>query len=37
MPLPSSERLLIADFATLWGGAKLPDYRRRGIYRATVA
>ena len=25
------------DFGTLWGGATLPDYRRRGIYRATVA
>ena len=25
------------DFATLWGGATLPDWRRRGIYRATVA
>jgi len=25
------------EFATLWGGATLPDYRRRGIYRATVA
>jgi GNAT superfamily N-acetyltransferase len=24
-------------FATLWGGATLPDWRRRGIYRATVA
>jgi GNAT superfamily N-acetyltransferase len=25
------------DFATLWGGATLPGFRRRGIYRATVA
>ncbi len=25
------------EFATLWGGATLPDYRRKGIYRATVA
>ena len=25
------------DFATLWGGATLPAWRRRGIYRATVA
>jgi GNAT superfamily N-acetyltransferase len=25
------------DFAALFGGATLPDYRRRGIYRATVA
>ena len=25
------------QFATLWGGATLPDWRRRGIYRATVA
>jgi len=24
-------------FATLWGGATLPAWRRRGIYRATVA
>jgi len=24
------------EFATLWGGATLPAYRRRGIYRATV-
>jgi len=24
------------DFATLWGGATLPDWRGRGIYRATV-
>ena len=28
-PAPSS--------ATLWGGATLPEWRRRGIYRATVA
>ena len=25
------------EFATLWGGATMPDWRRRGIYRATVA
>jgi GNAT superfamily N-acetyltransferase len=25
------------EFATLWGGATLPDWRRRGIYRAVVA
>ena len=25
------------EFATLWGGATLPHWRRRGIYRATVA
>jgi predicted metal-dependent phosphoesterase TrpH/GNAT superfamily N-acetyltransferase len=25
------------DFATLWGGATLPEWRRKGIYRATVA
>ena len=25
------------EFATLWGGATLPQWRRRGIYRATVA
>ena len=25
------------DFATLWGGATLAEWRRRGIYRATVA
>ena len=24
------------EFATLWGGATLPEWRRRGIYRATV-
>jgi GNAT superfamily N-acetyltransferase len=24
------------DFATLWGGSTLPDWRRRGIYRALV-
>lgn len=24
------------DFVTLWGGATLPEWRRRGIYRATV-
>ena len=26
-----------AGFATLWGGATLPDWRGRGIYRAAVA
>lgn len=25
------------DFATLWGGATAPDWRGRGIYRATVS
>lgn len=25
------------DFGTLWGGATLRDWRRKGIYRATVA
>jgi GNAT superfamily N-acetyltransferase len=25
------------EFATLWGGATLAEWRRRGIYRATVA
>jgi GNAT superfamily N-acetyltransferase len=25
------------EFATLWGGATLPAWRRKGIYRATVA
>ena len=25
------------EFATLWGGATLPDWRGRGIYRAVVA
>jgi GNAT superfamily N-acetyltransferase len=25
------------EFATLWGGATLPDWRGRGIYKATVA
>jgi GNAT superfamily N-acetyltransferase len=25
------------DFASLWGGATLPEWRGRGIYRATVA
>ncbi len=24
-------------FATLWGGATLPEWRRRGIYKSTVA
>lgn len=26
-----------SEFASLWGGATLPAWRRRGIYRATVA
>ena len=26
-----------SPFASLWGGATLPAYRRRGIYRALVA
>ena len=25
------------EFATLWGGGTLPEWRRRGIYRALVA
>ena len=25
------------DFASLWGGSTLPEYRRRGIYKALVA
>ena len=25
------------DFATFWGGATLPAWRRQGIYRATIA
>jgi GNAT superfamily N-acetyltransferase len=25
------------EFATLWGGATLPEWRRKGIYRALVA
>jgi|ERR1035437_723082 GNAT superfamily N-acetyltransferase len=25
------------DFASLWGGSTLPQWRRRGVYRATVA
>jgi ribosomal protein S18 acetylase RimI-like enzyme len=25
------------DFASLWGGGTLPEWRRRGIYRAMVA
>lgn len=25
------------EFATLWGGSTLPAWRRRGLYRATVA
>jgi len=25
------------DFATLWGGGTLPEWRRRGIYHALVA
>ena len=24
-------------FASLWGGGTVPDWRRRGVYRATVA
>ena len=24
-------------FATMWGGATVPEWRRRGVYRATVA
>jgi GNAT superfamily N-acetyltransferase len=28
---------LETKFATLWGGATLPQWRRRGIYRAIVA
>lgn len=24
------------DFASMWGGSTLPDWRRRGVYRATV-
>ncbi|MGH3762223.1 GNAT family N-acetyltransferase [Actinophytocola sp.] len=24
------------DFASLWGGGTLPEWRRRGIYRAMV-
>ena len=24
------------EFATFWGGATLPEWRRRGIYRAVV-
>jgi GNAT superfamily N-acetyltransferase len=28
---------LETEFATLWGGATLPEWRRRGVYRATVA
>jgi GNAT superfamily N-acetyltransferase len=30
-------RLPGTDFATLWGGATLADWRRKGIYRALVA
>ena len=26
-----------SDFATFWGGATLPEWRGRGLYRATVA
>jgi GNAT superfamily N-acetyltransferase len=29
--------LRATDFATLWGGATLREWRRRGIYRSTVA
>lgn len=25
------------DFASMWGGSTLPEWRRRGLYRATVA
>jgi GNAT superfamily N-acetyltransferase len=25
------------DFATLWGGSTLPEWRRKGVYRAAVA
>jgi GNAT superfamily N-acetyltransferase len=25
------------EFATLWGGSTLPEWRRRGIYRSLVA
>jgi ribosomal protein S18 acetylase RimI-like enzyme len=25
------------DFASLWGGSTLPEYQRRGIYKALVA
>ncbi len=25
------------DFASMWGGSTLPDWRRRGLYRATVS
>lgn len=25
------------DFASMWGGSTLPQWRRRGLYRATVA
>jgi ribosomal protein S18 acetylase RimI-like enzyme len=24
------------DFASMWGGSTLPEWRRRGLYRATV-
>lgn len=26
-----------SDFASMWGGSTLPDWRRRGLYRATVS
>ena len=29
--------VLGTDFATLWGGSTLPEWRRRGIYRGMVA
>ena len=25
------------DFASLWGGGTLPDWRRRGVFRSLVA
>ena len=28
---------LTSDFASLWGGGTLPEWRGRGVYRATVA
>jgi GNAT superfamily N-acetyltransferase len=38
-PRYSAERIRFegeTEFATLWCGATLPNWRRRGIYRATV-
>lgn len=26
-----------SDFASMWGGSTLPEWRRRGLYRATVS